>query len=173
MRAKLDGVYALQAGIFAALAPHRLPPVFVQSRGGQRKVPDRFFRRNVLQPDLSLLSCAWFADPLYTKTALALAMDHADGLANFDWRTNSFELRPFAAHIDGKHIFRESLSMNVGAEDTNGHFSFFSWLPTLTHKPRPIPCKEVSIRAPKMCGDVNANQPLRQVITNAPSSRTR
>ena len=68
-------------------------------------------------------------------------MDHADGLANFDYGTNSFELCPFAAHVYGKEIFRESFSTNVGAEDTDGNFNFFSWLPTLTHKPRPYLAK--------------------------------
>lgn len=64
------------------------------------------------------------AYPLHRETALALAVHHADGLAKLDLRTDSLELGPFAAYIDGKKILRESLSMSVGAEDTDGDFKF-------------------------------------------------
>ena len=96
-------------------------------------------------------------------------MGHADGLANLDLETNAFQLCPFAADVDGKEIFRESFSINVGAEDSDRNFNFFSRLPTLTHNPRRYPEERFRSEPPNVEGMLMQTRPSRQVTTNVPA----
>jgi hypothetical protein len=134
----LHGVVALEAGVNPLLSDSLLE--IVGDGFGEWKIPERLFRGNIEQADMTRLGCAGFSYPLDAKMHSVAAIGQADDLVEFELGFYASQGDAFTADVDRNRFLGEHLATAVGAEDSYRHLDIMAKLATFTH-----PCSSLCV----------------------------
>ena len=124
-------IVALEAGVLPLL--NHLWLMIVGHRRRQRKIPERFLRRNIEQAHVTRFGCARLAYPLNAKVGSVLAIGQTDDFVEIELGFHTAQLDSVLANIDRHRLSGEHPATAVRAKDSHRCLDLFARLATPAH----------------------------------------